>query len=89
MPVDGPARIASTMTSGVSVTPETPNSSTLSESPGPLVPIMLTAPAALAPRAARIDSRSLEPWRARPPYRGRCRSMYSRIDDAGVMGYPA
>src|SRR5437588_128773 len=63
MPVDGPARIASTITSGVSVTPETPNSSTLSESPGPLVPIMLTAPAALgqdalhrrAPAAGRLQ----------------------------------
>src|SRR3989304_1396095 len=38
IPVLGPARCVSTMTTGVSVIPDVPNSSTLRERPGPEVP---------------------------------------------------
>ena len=52
IPVLGPARWTSITTSGSSVMTARPMASTLSERPGPLVPVTPTAPANDAPMAA-------------------------------------
>ena len=44
MPVEGPPRCTSTMTSGISAMEAQPSASVLSEMPGPLEPVTATRP---------------------------------------------
>ena len=44
MPVEGPARITSTITTGISAATASPSVSTISEKPGPEVTVMAGVP---------------------------------------------
>src|ERR671929_2358651 len=82
MPVDGPARWMSRMTSGSSSVTASPIVSCLSTTPGPLDVVTPSAPPNDAPSAAPDAAISSSAWNVRMP-----NCLYdassSRIDDAG------
>src|SRR3990170_5528756 len=57
--------------------------------PGPLVAVIARAPARVAPMHIPIEAISSSPWMAMPPTLGSSRIIAMRIDEAGVIGYPA
>ena len=86
MPVDGPARWTSMITSGSSVMTARPIASCLSATPGPDVPVSASAPPYAAPMAAPTAAISSSAWNVRTP-----KCLYAdswwRMSDAGVIGY--
>src|SRR4051794_21735861 len=86
MPVDGPARCTSMITSGSSRVTARPTVSDLSTTPGPADVVTPSAPPNDAPSAAPTAAISSSAWNVRTP-NALWRASSSRIDDAGVIGY--
>src|SRR4029453_7152192 len=86
MPVDGPARWMSTMTSGSSSVTASPTVSDFSTMPGPAEVVTPSAPPKAAPSAAPDAAISSSAWNVRTPNSFSAASS-SRIPDAGVIGY--
>src|SRR5579862_6796231 len=86
IPVEGPARWMSQMTSGSSSCIARPIVSALSTIPGPADVVTPSEPPNDAPSAAPAAAISSSAWNVRTP-----NCLYdassSRIDDAGVIGY--
>ena len=85
MPVDGPARWTSTITSGSSSITASPIVSDFSAIPGPEVTVTPSWPAKLAPRAAPIAAISSSAWKVVTP----CCLAPDRLcstSEAGVIG---
>jgi len=85
MPVDGPARWMSRISSGSSRATARPTVSALSTTPGPLDVQTPSAPPKLAPTAAPAAAISSSAWKVRMPKR-LWRERSSRIPEAGVIG---
>ena len=85
MPVDGPARWTSTITSGSSSATARPIVSIFSTTPGPLDVQTASAPPKLAPSAAPAAAISSSAWNVRTP-KFLCRERSSSSADAGVIG---
>ena len=85
--MDGPARCASTTTSGVSVIPAIPRASTIREKPPPLVAVIDRTPANDAPIAMWIAASSSSACFTTTPSWAECAASQCMIDDAGVIGY--
>ena len=85
MPVDGPARWMSRITSGSSSATASPTVSALSTTPGPAEVVTPSEPPKAAPSAAPTAAISSSAWNVRTPKR-LCRASSSRIPDAGVIG---
>ena len=85
MPVDGPARCTSTMSSGSSSVTASPTVSDLSTMPGPAEVVTPSAPPKAAPSAAPDAAISSSAWNVRTPKCFSCASC-SRTSDAGVIG---
>src|SRR3990172_32653 len=88
IPVEGPARWQSTITSGTSADPACETPSCIRARPGPEVAVIARTPVRAAPIAMFTADSSSSAWTARPPNRGIWRSIDSRISEAGVIGYP-
>ena len=86
MPVDGPARCTSTISSGSSSVIASPTVSDFSTTPGPADVVTPRAPPKDAPSAAPTAAISSSAWNVRTP-NDLCFASSSRIDDAGVIGY--
>ena len=86
MPVDGPARWMSAITSGSSSVTPRPIVSCFRTMPGPLEVQTPSEPPKLAPSAAPAAAISSSAWNVRTP-KLLCRASSSRIPDAGVIGY--
>ena len=86
IPVDGPARCTSTMTSGSSSVTASPTVSDLSTIPGPADVVTPSAPPNAAPSAAPEAAISSSAWNVRTP---KCFSAAScsSTSEAGVIGY--
>src|SRR5207249_3496217 len=86
IPVDGPARWMSQITSGSSSIAASPIVSAFSTTPGPADVVTASEPPNAAPTAAPAAAISSSAWKVRTP-----KCLYpassSRIDDAGVIGY--
>ena len=85
MPVDGPARCTSTMTSGSSRVTARPTVSDFRTIPGPADVVTPSAPPNAAPNAAPEAAISSSAWNVRTPKCFSCASC-SRTSDAGVIG---
>ena len=85
IPVEGPARWMSRMTSGSSSVTARPIVSALRTTPGPLEVDTPSAPPKEAPSAAPTAAISSSAWKVRTP-KALCRASSSRIPDAGVIG---
>ena len=85
IPVEGPARWMSRISSGSSRVIARPTVSDLSATPGPLDVQTPRAPPKLAPSAAPTAAISSSAWKVRTPKR-LCRERFSRISEAGVIG---
>ena len=85
IPVDGPARWTSMITSGSSSVTARPIVSIFRTTPGPLDVQTPSAPPKLAPSAAPTAEISSSAWNVRTPKSLR-RERSSRISDAGVIG---
>jgi hypothetical protein len=88
-PVEGPARMTSTRTKGISAMHPKPMPSCMRLKPGPLVAVRARAPARLAPMMALMLAISSSIWMYPPPERGSWRARISATSVDGVMGYPA
>ena len=86
IPVDGPARWTSTITSGSSRVTARPTVSDLSTIPGPADVVTPRDPPNAAPSAAPDAAISSSAWNVRTPKCLRCASS-SRMPEAGVIGY--
>ena len=86
IPVDGPARWMSRITSGSSSAIARPTVSALRTTPGPADAVTPSAPPNAAPTAAPTAAISSSAWKVTTPNSFRPASS-SRIDDAGVIGY--
>ena len=86
MPVEGPARWMSTMTSGYSAETARPIASVLSASPGPEVEVTPSVPANEAPIATQIAAISSSAWTVTTSWCLYAASS-SRMVEAGVIGY--
>ena len=86
IPVDGPARWMSRISSGSSSVIASPTVSAFSTTPGPLEVETPSAPPKLAPSAAPTAAISSSAWNVRTP-KFLCRASSSRIPEAGVIGY--
>ena len=86
IPVDGPARWMSRISSGSSSVTASPIVSIFRITPGPLEVQTPSAPPKLAPSAAPTAAISSSAWNVRmPKFLWRARSW--RISEAGVIGY--
>src|SRR3954469_7389967 len=85
MPVEGPARCTSTITSGNSSATASPTVSDFSTTPGPADVEAPSPPPNDAPRAAPTAAISSSAWNVRTP-NDLCFDSSSRIDDGGVIG---
>ena len=85
IPVDGPARWMSTITSGSSSATASPIVSLFRTTPGPLDVQTPSAPPKLAPSAAPTAAISSSAWKVRTP-KLLWRERSSRISEAGVIG---
>ena len=85
IPVEGPARWMSRISSGSSSVTASPIVSAFSTTPGPADVDTPSEPPNAAPRAAPTAAISSSAWKVRTPKR-LCRASSSRIDDAGVIG---
>ncbi len=85
MPVDGPARCTSTMTSGSSSATASEMVSPLSATPGPVVVVTPSAPPYEAPSAAPIAAISSSACMVVTPNR-LCLDSSCRMSEAGVIG---
>jgi hypothetical protein len=85
MPVDGPARWMSTMTSGSSSVTASPTVSDFRTTPGPADVETPSAPPKAAPSAAPLAAISSSAWNVRTPNCLRFASS-SRTPEAGVIG---
>ena len=85
MPVDGPARCTSTITSGSSSITASPIVSDFSAMPGPEVTVTPRSPAKLAPSAAPMAAISSSAWKVVTPC---CLApaRMCRTSEAGVIG---
>ena len=86
MPVDGPARWTSTMTSGSSIMTARLIISCFSAKPGPEVVVTPSEPPKLAPRAAPTPAISSSAWKVMTPCEA-CRLNSCSSSEAGVIGY--
>ncbi len=86
IPVLGPPRWQSTITTGISAAWARPMASCINDSPGPAVAVMARAPAAPAPIAVVMAEISSSHWSTTPPKRGKWRCSHSMISEAGVIG---
>src|SRR5881628_259690 len=86
MPVDGPARWMSQMTSGSSSWIARPIVSAFNTTPGPADVVTPSAPPNDAPSAAPAAAISSSAWNVRTP-KFLCRASSSSTADAGVIGY--
>ena len=86
MPVDGPARWTSTITSGSSSVTARPTVSDLRTMPGPAEVETPSAPPNAAPSAAPDAAISSSAWNVLTPKCFSCASC-SRTSEAGVIGY--
>ena len=86
MPVLGPARCTSTMTSGISVMLASPRSSIISASPGPEVAVIARWPLNEAPMTMARAAISSSACTSVPPTLGSSPAKNSMIPVAGVMG---
>ena len=85
MPVLGPARWTFRTTSGNSVMTAKPSDSDFNDKPGPLVPVMPTAPANEAPIAAQQAAISSSAWITRTS-NSLCLASSCSTSLAGVIG---
>ena len=85
MPVDGPARCTSTMSSGSSTETARPTVSAFSSMPGPLVVVTASAPPKAAPSAELAAEISSSAWNVRMP-NFLCLASSCRMSEAGVIG---
>src|SRR3954467_6791142 len=86
IPVDGPARWTSMITSGSSSAIASPTVSDFRTTPGPAEVVTPSEPPNAAPSAAPAAAISSSAWNVRTP-NALCLASSSRIDDAGVIGY--
>ena len=86
IPVEGPERMTSTMTSGVSLVAMSPNVSVIKSIPGPEVAVIDRAPARAPPNAMLIADSSSSAWTTWPPYSSIRPVRYSMTFVAGVIG---
>ena len=86
MPVDGPARCTSTITSGSSSVIPSPIVSCFSTMPGPLDVETPSEPPNAAPSAAPTAAISSSAWNVRTP-KFLWRASSSSTEEAGVIGY--
>ena len=86
IPVGGPARWMSTMSSGSSSVTASPTVSDFRTTPVPADVDTPSAPPKAAPRAAPLAAISSSAWKVRTPKCLRCASS-SRTPEAGVIGY--
>ena len=89
MPVLGPLRWESTMTSGISAIPSWPIPSCIRDNPGPEVATIALVPVNAAPIAIFTTDSSSSTCRTIPPNLGNHFSSHSMMSVEGVMGYPA
>ena len=85
MPVDGPARWMSQITSGSSTETASPIVSAFRHMPGPEVVVTPSAPPNEAPSAAPTPLISSSAWNVRTPNR-LCLDSSCRMSEAGVIG---
>ena len=85
IPVDGPARWMSRITSGSSSAMASPTVSAFSTTPGPADAVTPSAPPKAAPTAAPTAAISSSAWNVTIPKSFRPASS-SRIEEAGVIG---
>ncbi len=86
IPVLGPERWVSTMTSGISALPAWPIPSAISAIPGLDEPTRARTPVSAAPSAMFTEESSSSACHAIPPTLGRCCCRNSRMSVAGVIG---
>ena len=86
IPVEGPARWMSRISSGSSSMIPSPIVSCLSTIPGPAEVVTPSEPPNAAPSAAPTAAISSSAWNVRTP-NDLCRASSSRIELAGVIGY--
>ena len=86
MPVEGPTRITSITTSGVSDAAARPRLSIISERPGPEVAVIEGRPPKEAPMIMLIEASSSSAWTSAPPVAASAGARYSRTSVAGVIG---
>ena len=86
IPVDGPTRITSTTTTGVSEAAASPSPSIISDRPGPEVAVTEGRPPKDAPMIMLIEASSSSACKSAPPVWARAGARYSRISVAGVIG---
>jgi len=89
IPVEGPARIASSSTSGVSVISARPSGSLISAKPPPDDPDIAFTPVCEAPTASAAAAISSSTCSEMPPMSGRRFVMMVNTSVHGVIGYPA
>ena len=86
MPVDGPPRITSTTTSGISEAVASPSASIISDRPGPDVAVSDGVPPNEAPMIMLIAASSSSACSSTPPTLASAGASHSRISVAGVIG---
>ena len=86
MPVDGPPRITSTTTTGISAVTASPMASVISDRPGPAVAVSAGTPPNEAPSAMLIDASSSSACTSTPPTLGSAGASHSSSSVAGVIG---
>ena len=86
MPVDGPPRITSMTTMGVSEATASPIDSIISARPGPDVAVSAGVPPNEPPMIMLIDASSSSACTSTPPTFSRLGASHSRISVAGVIG---
>jgi hypothetical protein len=86
MPVDGPVRMTSTTTTGISAATPRPSDSIISESPGPEVAVSAGTPPYEAPRIMLIEASSSSACTRVPPTFASAGASHSSSSVAGVIG---
>src|SRR6516165_4769328 len=83
IPVEGPARMTSMTTMGISAAVASPSASIINERPGPDVAVSAGVPPKDAPMIMLIAASSSSACRRTPPTLGRLGASHSRISVAG------
>ncbi len=86
MPVEGPPRMTSTTTIGISEAVARPMASIISDRPGPDVAVSDGVPPYEPPMIMLTEASSSSACTSAPPIRARLGASHSRISVAGVIG---